>query len=329
MMLREGKLPPAVLERLVRYTSSAPEILVGAAVGEDAAVVRGFDTLVITSDPITFTEEEIGTYVVSVNANDIVAMGGSPRYLTTTILAPVGTEEERLERVFARLEAACRRLGLLWVGGHTEVSSAVNRIVVCGHAVGVLEREATGSDRGRPGDALVLTKWAGLEGTTLIARERPRECSDLLGPQRYADVLKWLEEPGISIVPEGRLTARCAISAAHDPTEGGVATGIREIAQRSGLGVVVNLEAVQIREETRVVCRRYGMDPLGLLSSGCFLFGAAPPEAARAAAMLNSSGIDAAVIGTLTQDQELLIQDAGARRPLPSFERDECLKAIG
>src|SRR5208283_3260471 len=83
--LAEGKLPMELLERLLRHTSRAPHLTVGALAGEDAAVAPGARTIVITSDPVTFTEERIGAYVVAVNANDIVAMGGEPVYLTTTI----------------------------------------------------------------------------------------------------------------------------------------------------------------------------------------------------------------------------------------------------
>src|SRR3972149_532201 len=93
--LLEGKLPPEILEGLLAYTSRAPEIGVGAACGEDAAVVAGDRTIVLTSDPVTFTEEKIGAYAVAVNANDVVAMGGRPRYLTTTILLPPGTTARR------------------------------------------------------------------------------------------------------------------------------------------------------------------------------------------------------------------------------------------
>lgn len=327
MALKEGKLPPELLAELVTLTSSAPEILVGAAVGEDAAVVRGFERLVVTADPITFSEEDIGTYVAAVNANDVVAMGGVPRYLTTTILVPPGTDADRVRAVFAGIGAAARAIGLLWIGGHTEVTSAVTRIIVSGQAIGSLDRPPTSTSGARDGDLLVLTKWVALEGTTLLARERPELCLRLLGADRYRSVLAWLEDPGIAIAAEGRITARCLVTAGHDPTEGGVATGIHEIARRSGLGARVEAARIPIREETSILCGELGIDPLGLLSSGCYLFTAAPAEAERACKLLRGAGIPATTIGAMGGGSEaILLSEAGRERPLPSFERDEFLR---
>ena len=327
MALKEGKLPPELLAELVTHTSSAPDVLVGAAVGEDAAVVRGYERLVVTTDPITFSEADIGTYVAAVNANDVVAMGGIPRYLTTTILVPPGTEADRVRAIFERIGKAARTLGLLWIGGHTEVTNAVTRIVVSGQAIGSLDRAPTRSSGAREGDLLVLTKWAALEGTTLLARERPELCVRLLGADRHRRVLGWLEDPGIAIVAEGRVTARCLVTAGHDPTEGGVATGIHEIARSSGLGARIESARIPIREETSSLCRELGIDPLGLLSSGCYLFTAAPAEAERACALLRDAAIPAICIGVMGGPREaVVLREAGRERPLPSFERDEFLR---
>jgi hydrogenase expression/formation protein HypE len=327
MALKEGKLPPELLAELVTHTSSAPEVLVGAAVGEDAAVVRGYERLVVTTDPITFSEADIGTYVAAVNANDVVAMGGIPRYLTTTILVPPGTEAERVRAIFERIGKAARALGLLWIGGHTEVTSAVTRIVVSGQAIGSLDRAPTRSSGAREGDLLVLTKWAALEGTTLLARERLELCVRLLGADRHRHVLGWLEDPGIAIAAEGRITARCLVTAGHDPTEGGVATGIHEIARSSGLGARIESARIPIREETSIICRELAIDPLGLLSSGCYLFTAAPAEAERACALLREAAIPATSIGLMLGPQEaVVLREAGRERALPSFERDEFLR---
>ncbi|GAG93781.1 unnamed protein product, partial [marine sediment metagenome] len=179
--LEQGKLTPSILTKLLKSTSrKAPEIIVGADAGEDAAVVYGAEKLIITADPITFTEENIGFYTVAVNCNDIVAMGGKPVYLTTTILLPPGTTQNRLETVFKEIKIASRGAGLLWVGGHTEVTSAVNRIVVSAQAIGFLLKNPTTTAGAKPGEALVMTKWAGLEATTLIARERQEETQKLL-----------------------------------------------------------------------------------------------------------------------------------------------------
>jgi hydrogenase maturation factor len=329
-VLAEGKLPPALLERLLAYTSRSPKLSVGAGPGEDAAVAAGAETIVLTADPITFTDERIGAYTVAVNANDIVAMGGRPVYLTTTILLPPGTREQELERIFADIAQACRKADILWVGGHTEVTPVVTRTVVAGQAVGFLSGPPLSTGGARPGDVLCMSKWVGLEGTTTIARERPRESRQCLGEERFTAVLAWLDEPGIAIVEEGRALEGLPLSAGHDPTEGGLAMGIHEMCARSGTGAVIREERLPLREETRLLCARFGMDPLGLLSSGVFLFAAARPVADRACELLCARGIPAAMIGeVLEAGQGIWLDTAGGRKRLEYSVQDEIVKLRG
>jgi hydrogenase expression/formation protein HypE len=326
--LAEGKLPREKLSRLLRFTAAgSPEIIVGAETGEDAAVVRGAGQIVVTTDPITFTEQHIGTYTVAVNCNDIVAMGGRPAYLTTTILLPPGTSEARLRTVFRELAEAAERAGVLWVGGHTEVTSAVNRIVVSAQGIGTLKRKPTCSSEARPGELLVMTKWAALEATTLLARERKGEARELLGAKAFREVLRWLQDPGISIVKEGRILETYPLGAAHDPTEGGVATGIREVIIRSRVGARIYRERIPVRPETRLLFRHYGLDPLGALSSGTFLFTARPQVAERACRELERQGIPAAIIGEINgRAGRVELVEGRESRPLPEFPRDELLR---
>jgi hydrogenase maturation factor len=327
-VLAEGKLPAERLKQLLSLTTrSSPDIIVAAEVGEDAAVVRGSDQLIITADPITFTEENIGYYTVAVNCNDIVAMGGKPKYLMTTILLPLGTRERRLQTIFMELEEASRTAGLLWVGGHTEVTSTVNRVVISAQAIGFLKGKPTRTSDAHPGEQLVMSKWAALEATTLIAREKPEISTELLGEQSYRSVLNWLYDPGISILKEGEILRGLSLAAAHDPTEGGIATGIYEIAGQSGVGVRLFRERLPIRRETEILCGHFGLEPLGALSSGVFLFTATPKQAEKACDLLMRGSIPAAVIGEITDEQgSVELIDGDQSRPLPLFSRDEIIK---
>jgi hydrogenase expression/formation protein HypE len=327
-VLGEGKLSPERLERLLIFTApSCPEIIVGAEVGEDAAVVRGSDQLILTADPITFTEENIGFYTVAVNSNDIVAMGGKPMYLITTILLPLGTSEQRLQTIFEELNKASRKAGIHWVGGHTEVTSAVNRVVISAQAIGFLHGKPTRTSDAKPGELLVMSKWTALEATTLIAREKADISRRLLGEKGYAEVLNWLYQPGISIVKEGEILSGMELGAAHDPTEGGIATGIHEIADRSQVGIRLYRHRLPIRPETEVLCAHFGLDPLGALSSGVYLFTAVPARAQEGVRLLKKGGVPAAVIGEITDQQGIVeLVDGDERRLLPLFSRDEIIK---
>ena len=320
--LPEGKIDAAVLAGLLPDGSAArPEVLIGAALGEDAAVVTGAAHLVMTSDPITLAGSSIGHYAVAVNCNDLVAMGAEPRYLTTTVLLPPGTTRSALEELFAEFASAAASAGIAWVGGHTEVTGAVTRPVVAGAAVGALAGEPWSSARVLQGDAVVLTKWVALEGTTLLARERP-DAQVVLG-DHYADAAGWLDDPGICVVAEGRVLRTFAIHAAHDPTEGGVAQGLHELAACSGVAIEVDAATLPIREPTRRLCRALGIDPLGLLASGALLFSAAPGEALRAVQALRERGIPAAVIGAAHAGSGVTIRGSAGSRPLPAFPQDE------
>jgi hydrogenase expression/formation protein HypE len=327
-VLNEGKLSQERLEKLLRLTApGGPEILVGAEVGEDAAVVRGSKKLILTADPITFTEENIGFYTVAVNSNDIVAMGGKPMYLITTILLPLGTEEGRLQTIFEELNEASRKAGISWVGGHTEVTSTVNSIIISAQAIGFLRGKPTRTSDAQPGERLVMSKWAALEATTLIAREKPDTSRKLLGDQGHRNVLNWLYEPGISILREGEILNGLGLSAAHDPTEGGIATGVHEIADRSSVGIRLYRERIPIRPETQSLCNHFGLDPLGALSSGVFLFTASPARAEKACRLLENGGVPAAIIGEITNQRGVVeLIDGGQRRALPVFTRDEIIK---
>lgn len=255
---------------------------------------------------------------------------GAPAYLTTTILLAPGATEDQLERIFSDIADACGKAGILWVGGHTEVTPVVSRTVVCGQAVGFISREPLQTGGAKPGDSLCMSKWVGLEGTTTIARQKPAECRRVLGEKRFSAVLGWLDDPGISIVEEGKALEGLALTSGHDPTEGGVAMGIQEICRRSDTGAVIDHESVPIREETRLLCGLFGMDPMGLLSSGVFLFTAERPVGDRACAVLRERGIPAAVIGTITGPGTGVWREReGAREPLAFSEQDEIVKLAG
>ena len=323
--LPEGKVDPAVLAPLLPGGDgdggAATGVLIGAAVGEDAAVVAGAERLVLTSDPITLAGSAVGRYAVAVNCNDLVAMGAVPRYLTTSVLVPPGTGLHALEALFAELAAAAAAAGVAWVGGHTEVTGAVATPVVVGAAVGVLEGEPWSSAGAQPGDALVLTKWVALEGCTLLARERA-DARAILGAE-HAAVASWLDAPGISVIEEGRVLRGLAIHAAHDPTEGGVAQGIHELAHCSGVAIEVTAAALPVKPATRLLCRALEIDPLGLLASGALLFTAAPEVARAAVAALHGAGIEATVIGTVRAGSGVTVRSGARRTPLPRFPQDE------
>ncbi len=330
--LRPGKLPPRLLERLLRWTG-APDrrVVVGPRCGVDAAVIAlGRRRLVLKSDPVTFTARRVGWYAVQVNANDVAVMGARPCWFQPTILVPPGTRASRVLGIAREMHEACRALGIAITGGHTEVTDAVTRPVVAGDMQGVLIGDHPITAAGaRPGDALLMTKAAGLEGTAILADERAPQLRRSVSAALVRAARRLRQDPGISVVAEARTAARHGASAMHDPTEGGVRAALHELAYASGVALRVDLDQVPVRSETAHICRHFGLDPLGLIGSGALLVTIA---AGRTAALLRAwarQGISGRVIGRVERGHGVQAVRHGRPAALPWIARDEIIQALG
>ncbi|MFN8498538.1 MAG: AIR synthase-related protein [Anaerolineae bacterium] len=327
-LLPVGKLPPHLLVPLLaRYAPPAPGVVVGPGLGLDAAVVEMGDRLLVAkSDPITFATDEIGWYAVHVNANDIAALGAAPRWFLATLLLPeVATTAALVEALLAQIAAACAEVGAALVGGHTEISHGLDRPIIVGTMLGETTRERLVTAGGaQVGDAVLLTKSVGLEGTALVAREKADALGDL-PPDLLARARDFLHDPGISIVRDAAIaTGHGRVRAMHDPTEGGVATGIHEMAAAAGVGFEIDADALPVAPETRALCARFSLDPLGLISSGALLATVAQEDAATVIAALGAAGIAAAQIGRVTPAGAGVRLCRGGRcAPSPTFACDE------
>jgi hydrogenase maturation factor len=333
--LNEGKLPGPLLDRLIDCyrTRPDPAVLVAPGYGRDAAALQigGPEPVIVKSDPITFATDAAARYLVAVNGNDIACMGGSPRWFSVVLLLPPGTTAGQAESLFADLQGACDDAGVALIGGHTEVTAAVTRPVFVGTMLGLAgPRGLLEPGRARPGDDLLLTKWAGIEGTALLARERTPELSAALGAPVVTRAAKLLRQPGISIVRDASaVLAPEGVTALHDPTEGGVATAIHEIAGASGCGAEVMADAIPILAETRAICDHFGIDPLGIISSGALLVAVSPQRRRDVEAAARAASIPIAHIGRLVSTAQgvTMIGDRG-RVPLPRFDADEVTRVL-
>ena len=306
MSLLTGKLPAELLARLLsRVVRRDPRVLLGPTLGEDAAIIDlGDRVLVAKADPVTFATDRIGWYAVHVNANDVACMGARPAWFLATILLPQGAPEALAEEVFAQIEAACEALDVTLVGGHTEVTYGLERPIVAGAmlaeaAAGRIVRNADA----RPGDHLILTKGIAIEGTALLARDAADELRRRgFGEASLERARALLDRPGISVVREALLACDTApVHAMHDPTEGGLATALHEVAAASGLVAEVQAEAVTVLPETEELCRALSLDPLGLLASGSLLIALAEEDCERVRGALSGAGIPAACLGRLIE----------------------------
>ena len=331
-----GKLPAPALQALLdRHAAKDPRVVVGPRVGEDAAVIDlGDRYLVATADPITFAADDLGWYALQVNANDVAVRGARPRWFLATLLLPEGrTTDELVSRLFDQIGEACAELEVALVGGHTEVTHGLDRPIIAGTMLGEVAKDRLVTTGGaRVGDAVVMTKGVPLEGAAIIAREREAELLARGVPAAVVTRAKrLLRTPGLSVLPEAELAMELAeVHAMHDPTEGGIATALRELADAAGVGLRIDAERIVVLPEGRALCAAFGLDPLGTIASGALLMTLAPAEAGLVIHALAREAIDCHFIGQVVPPEQGVVLVEGTRQwPLPIFARDEIARLFG
>ena len=332
--LKIGKIDPDILGKLIAdFTHKKDRVIIGAGLGEDAAIIdMGTTYLVAKTDPITHVTSEIGHYAVNINANDIAAMGGKPMWFLATILMPADSNGDELRLIFSQLSGSCKTLGVLYCGGHTEVTHSVNNPVVIGQMLGEVQRDnLKPTSAARQGDDLLMTKSSAIEATAIIALEKARELRGHLRDRLLTSAQNYLYSPGISVVSEASIVSSIKeVHALHDPTEGGIFTGIFEMATASSLGVEIYYDTIPVSEETRVLCQSYDVDPMGAFASGSLLIAASPSVSRDVINKLAAVGIMANRIGSLIpQEEGMRLIKKTENLPLPVYHQDELSKIFG
>lgn len=327
--MKTGKIPESVLKRSVlrQLHNRRDEVLLGAGVGEDCAALtlEADEVFVMSTDPITGTGKEMGSLAVITTANDLASSGAEPVGVMLTILLPEESEEALLKEIMRDAEATCEKFHMQILGGHTEVSAAVNRPVISVFGVGKVKKDAMIKTGGaRPGMDIVVSKWIGIEGTVILAKERERE---LLG--RYAttfiDRSKDLDAY-ISVLSEAAVAARSGVSAMHDITEGGIFGALWEMAEASGVGLEIDLKKIPVRQETIEICEFFGLNPYELISGGSMLMAA--EDGNQLVHELEKAGIPAAVIGKAMAGNDRVLRNEEERRFLEPPKPDELYRVI-
>jgi hydrogenase expression/formation protein HypE len=331
--LKSGKLDIDMLQRLLeKHTLLDPRVVIGPKIGEDAAVIdlgEGAENYwVVTSDPITFATDEIGYYGVVVNINDIATMGAIPRWFLSTLLFP----EERtdlglIEKVFSQIHNACLRFGISFVGGHTEITPGIGRMVLSGHMIGEVKKDRLVTTSGaKAGDLLLLVKGVCIEGTSIMARERETELLTKGIPRSLIEKAKnFIFDPGIDILQAARVACEVVpVHSMHDPTEGGLINGVIEMALASKKEIEVDFGKVHIYEESQILCKEYRLDPLGVIASGALLLTLSPQDLPLLREAFQKASIPLQLIGKVKQGPARVLTIEGKEmNPLP---RDEILK---
>ncbi|WP_028243005.1 AIR synthase family protein [Pseudobutyrivibrio ruminis] len=293
-----GKLKESVLKRSVikQLHVKRPEVGNGPGIGEDCATLQvGPDEeIVMSTDPITGTASDIGELAVTVSINDLASAGAEPIGILLTVLLTPRMREAKLKAIMEQVDNACKRYNVQVMGGHTEVTEAVNQPLISVTAVGKVKKGCMVSTGGaKPDMDIVITKWIGLEGTSIIAKDHEEELLSRL-PQGLIDTAKGFDQY-LSVLPESRVAVEHGVAAMHDITEGGIFGALWEMGEASGVGIDVDLKAIPVKQETIEVCEFFGINPYELISSGSMLI--ATNDGNGLVRKLADAGVAAAIIG--------------------------------
>ena len=324
-----GKIPPDLLFEILAIQPPAnPRVVIGPGEGLDCAVIDLDERLlVLKSDPITFATDEIGWYAVQVNANDVATTGAQPLWFLATILLPEGNTSRALVlEINRQLIEACQALEISLVGGHTEITYGLDRPVIAGTMIGEVAPEKLVTPNGAsPGDAVLLTKSIPIEATAILARERRDGLSGHLSEEELAQARHYIHHPGISVVREARLAADTGwASAMHDPTEGGLASALWELAEASGRRLVIHPGQIAVDPLAKKICDALGINPLAAIASGALLLTSPSDRAPALTNVLQRNGIECRSIGrVVTGEPGVHMLADGKLSPLERPLRDE------
>ncbi|MFQ5997669.1 MAG: AIR synthase family protein [Candidatus Bathyarchaeia archaeon] len=333
MPLSAGKVSATLLQRVVYRNLGAKvkSVLLGPGIGEDAAVLdTGNEFLIASSDPVTGAVARLGASAVHVNANDVATRGAVPRWFLSNILLPLGSRPAALEKLSREIHRACEELGVAIVGGHAECIRDQNRPMVVGCMLGLTQQRKFISTSGaKVGDRIIMTKTAGIEGTSILASDRAAFLREKMGREFVYKARDHFNQ--ISVVKDALIAFQgSGIRAMHDPTEGGIAGGLHELADASNTGFVVAEERIRISLETREICRLFSIDPMSFISSGSLLISCHPNQVVQTTARLRRNDIHCAVIGAVvkpTRKRSILARD-GTTRMLVRPSSDQLWRAL-
>ena len=325
--MKVGKVPEIVLSRSVlnQLKTKRDEVLVGASIGEDCAIValKEDEEFVISTDPITGTTKDIGTLAVHVTANDLASNGAEPIGIMVTVLLPNPSSEKTLKNIMEQLQQACSAMNIQIMGGHTEVTDAVNQPVLSITGVGKAKKNQRITTKGaKPGQEIIVTKSIGIEGTYIMATEKEEELSTRYSKE-FIEQAKEMKNQ-LSIVKEAMIAKEYNVTSMHDITEGGIFGALWEVGEASEVGMEIQLSKIPIKQESIEFCNYFDLNPYMLISSGSLLIVA--DRGNDVVDALKAKGIEATIIGKIVEDKERVVILEEEKRFLTPPKSDEIYK---
>lgn len=321
-LMKEGKLDFGDLQQIIQNSRKVKreEVIVRNDVGEDCSVINfGKDEAVFSTDPITGSDSNIGKLAVNINCNDIASSGGEPVALLVTILAPTTSTLEQIKEVMDEISEEAAKINVEIIGGHTEVTSAVNQIIVSITVIGKHKQGGTVRTSGaKVGDDILVTKKIALEGTAILANDQEERLQKILSEDEINHAKSLIKY--ISVLKEGMIATKLGANSMHDVTEGGLLGGLFEMAMASNTGFEIYEEKIPLLDVTKKIADEFKIDPLRLISSGSMLI--TIKDGNKLVEKLKDEGIESTIIGKVTEEKGILVSN-GVKIEVEEPKRDE------
>lgn len=327
--MKTGKLTPQELEETVlsKLPLLSSSVSCGPGNGLDCAAVRFSPDcqIVVSSDPITGAGKNIGSLAIHVSCNDLAAFGVKAQAIMLVLLAPSNAKTEQIAEIMEQASSTAQILQVDIIGGHTEVSDAVNRFIITTTAIGFDNTGLVKSAGSKAGDSIIMTKMAALEGTAILASDCSEKLKNKLNDEELSLAKDMISQ--ISVVPEGILAGHSGLAhAMHDATEGGILGAAWEMAEAAGLGITLDLNSIPVHDITRKICSVLNIDPCKLISSGSMLIATDKPD--QLIRLLDSHNVYASVIGQMTDNEHRLLVSGDFVTILEPPQQDELYKCV-
>lgn len=324
-----GKLPNEILEKIVisNIKTKRKEILVGAAIGKDSAIVDfGEEVCVMSTDPITGATKDLGSLAVHVSCNDVATSGAEPLGVLLTILAPPETAIEDIENIMIDASKAAEEINIEIMGGHTEITDGVNRIIISSTVIGKQKKDKLPNIKDiKVGDKVMVTKWVGIEGTAIIAKELNDKLKDKIGEEKLIEAQNLGNM--ISVVREGIICGQIGVKYMHDITEGGVFGAVWEASKAINKGIKIKEDLIPVNTITREIGTLLNIDIYKLISSGSMLIIAGEDKVSKINEELSRNGIKSTVIGEVIESK-ILLEKTGHTIEIEPPSSDELYKVL-
>lgn len=322
-MMRPGKFSESVLKRSVlkQIKTKRQEVIRGAEVGEDCAFFS-FDEkegVLVTTAPIVVNEFENIGFELAAIVNNVAASGGEPVAVVVSAILPDKILESVVQRLSGEMERACHSLNLQIAGGNTEISKAVNVPVLNVTILGKKEKSLhTDFHKYEAGQDILLTKWAGLAGTMVLAKKEQKRLEERLPGYIVENGIAFEKE--ISVLPESKIAMEVGASGMHDVSRGGIFSALWEMAEKGDMGIEVDLKKIPIRQETIEICEILGVNPYELYGAGALLI--VSDKGNQLLHELEKQQIPATIIGKITDENGKVILNGEETRFLDRPKND-------